>query len=206
MRGRNTRQHHGDGTAHPEHQPCDFEPRETVDAQDNREKQHQQGNDRVDDRAVDRRRLGESVHNQRLAHHPDQQRSADHLGDVAAVDPLPALPQQRNEREEGRHRERSRHHGDRIDPARQHQVVERIVHRPDDIAYDQGDMRLDRGTQTALRGHLGNGFSGQAWIRPRRDSRLGRTAAAATGFCSGKGRPTKTMPRFRPEPLFSAKP
>ena len=146
MRRRCACEHHGHGAGHAQYEPRDLEPRESVDAEHDGEQQDEQRDDGVDDRTVDRRGHRQTVHDEDLAGHADQQSGADQLRDVASLDLLGLLPEERDERKESRNDQRSRDHGDRLDIAGKHEVIERIVHRPNDVADKQGDMRNESGS------------------------------------------------------------
>ena len=140
MRRRGPRQHHRHSPRHSEHQPRDFKFREAVHPQRHRERQHQQRHDGVDDRTVDRRGHRQSVHDEDLAQHADQQSGADQLAAVGPADLLGLLPQQGHERQQSRRHERCRDQRHRVNVARQHIVIKRVVHGPEHVAQQQGQM------------------------------------------------------------------
>lgn len=136
------REHHGHGSRHAEHETRDLRPCKPVDPQYHREQQHQQRNDGVDDRAVDRRGFRQSVHEKHLAQHADQQRGADQPADIRPFDPLRPLPKQRDQRQQRRSDQRSRDHGHRMHVIRQHDIVKGIIQGPDHVARQKGQMRF----------------------------------------------------------------
>ena len=136
------REHHGHGSRHAEHETRDLRPCKPVDPQCHREQQHQQRNDGVDDRAVDRRGFRQSVHEKHLAQHADQQRGADQPADIRPFDPLRPLPKQRDQRQQRRSDQRSRDHGHRMHVIRQHDIVKGIIQGPDHVARQKGQMRF----------------------------------------------------------------
>ena len=95
--GRDARQYDGDGSRHAERETGDFEFREAIHSQQHRDDQHEQRNDRVDDRSVDGRRHRESVHDEDLAQHADEQCGPDQSADVGARHLFGFLPGERNE-------------------------------------------------------------------------------------------------------------
>ena len=141
--GRDARQYDGDGSRHAERETGDFEFREAIHSQQHRDDQHEQRNDRVDDRSVDGRRHRESVHDEDLAQHADEQCGPDQSADVGACHLFGFLPGERNERQQRRCDQRARYHGHRVDVLGQYDVVEGIVHRPKDVAHQQGDVGFE---------------------------------------------------------------
>ena len=62
------------------------------------------------------------------------------FANIGPFDPLGLLPQQRHKRKERRHDKRRRDHRHRMDIPRQHDVIERKVHRPYHVADQQCQM------------------------------------------------------------------
>lgn len=140
-------------TCHAQHQTGDLEAREFIDTEHHGNKQYQQRRDRVDDRSVDGRRAGQTVHEQHLADYADQQGRTDHRFDVLAGDRPGLAPKQRNEREKCRRAKRSGNQRDRGHVLRQHEVVKGIVACPDDVAQQQRQMGLHQKIQRSRLHH-----------------------------------------------------
>ena len=118
----------------------------------------------------------QTIHDEDLAQHADQQRGADQFANIRPFDLLGLLPEQRHEGKECRGYERRRDHRHRMHVMRKDDVVKGVIHRPEDVAHQQGEV----------------GFQSVHPFRrlPRKDKNSARiphgTAAQKRAFRSGK--------------------
>ena len=192
------REHHGHGSRHAEHETRDLRPCKPVDPQCHREQQHQQRNDGVDDRAVDRRGFRQSVHEKHLAQHADQQRGADQPADIRPFDPLRPLPKQRDQRQQRRSDQRSRDHGHRMHVIRQHDIVKGIIQGPDHVARQKGQMRFQAVHAFRVSPRKAKTMPADVSVRPRGRRKGGHPVARKGPVPKGSSRNRPAGHRFTP--------